>query len=499
MSKFINSKEAIVSPLLLWQEVPTQVSIQETYDLKVWPVSSIFNEGPINFVIPPQPNGMLRSVNIVTKFRLNDSTLTSAEAEKIYRYHKLGIINNFASSLWDLVQVRLDDRVDVMQSMRNAYAYQTFFNNCLNTESSHADFLFNEELFLMDEGDDKEDAQDEEILTLAINTIANKLDEAIFELEDGDANLTNYNYALKIREVKSELADKFIYHTTTNSKNPAVGKRSSRVNKLQSTTVNTPLHCPLFTTSKCLPTNMKIRISLSKNTDAFLLNANKNVYSLIIEDVHLDVRYFRPRDTILRHIEEHIVKEPIPYFITKPEIIIKPIPHSNRIIRLTNLFPDKTPKQAFFTLLPSADFNGQFSSSPFVFIPFHKFQISINGKQHFVEPLETNFYNSKGVTHWQDVGDFHRQLYRVIGRDLRGDCLINSNNFLLNFMAAVSFTADRSNTSSAYLNLQEHNSTSLEIDMGYDEGIPKDMIMIIYALFDRQIQIDHNRAVTVID
>ena len=64
MSKFINSKDAIASPLLLWQEVPTQVSIQETYDLKVWPVTNIFNEGPINFVIPPQPNGMLTSVDI---------------------------------------------------------------------------------------------------------------------------------------------------------------------------------------------------------------------------------------------------------------------------------------------------------------------------------------------------------------------------------------------------------------------------------------------------
>ena len=142
MSKFINSKEAIASSLLLWQEVPTQVSVQETYNLKVWPVTNIFNEGPINFVIPPQPHGMLTNVDIVTKFKMeNEDALHNS------RYTKLSIINNFSNSLWELVEVRLDDRVDIMQSMRNSYAYQTYFNHCLNTESNHADYLFHNELF----------------------------------------------------------------------------------------------------------------------------------------------------------------------------------------------------------------------------------------------------------------------------------------------------------------------------------------------------------------
>ena len=35
--------------------------------------------------------------------------------------------------------------------------------------------------------------------------------------------------------------------------------------------------------------------------------------------------------------------------------------------------------------------------------------------------------------------------------------------------------------------------------MGYDQGIPEDMILIIYAMFDRQIKIDVDRSITIIE
>ena len=505
MSKFINSKDAIASPLLLWQEVPTQVSIEETYDLKVWPVTNIFNEGPINFVIPPQAKGMLTSVDIVTKVKIEHETAADGT-----RYMSLGIINNFANSLWELVEVRLDDRVDIMQSMRNSYAYQTFFNHVLNTESTHADYLFENELFKMDEGFNKEKAESTKVFTLATNTIAKQLDEKIFNL--GDDDFEGYNYAQKLKALKDTLDEQWKYHTTTSSNNPAAGERAFRFktfkDKAIKATVSSKLQCPILTTSKCLPTNIKIRVSLSKNSDDFLLFANSTLYGdvkVVVEDIYLNVTYYRPRDAILKHIEDNLKQEPIPYFLSKPEIIIKPITHSNRIIRITNLFHDKMPSHAFFCLQKSDDFNGKRDTSPFIFIPFSKFQLFLNGKPYFMDPLEADFneYTILGDTEvlrtWDRNGQYLRQLYKTIGRDLKGDCLINSKNFHLNFMAAVSFTSDRSTTSSTYLSLQEKKSTSLEIDMGYDEDIPSDMILIIYALFDRQIQIDSNRSVTIIE
>ena len=128
MSKFVNSKEAITSPLQLWQGVPTQVSTQETYNIICYAQTNLYNDGPINFVVPPQPNGMLTSVDIVTKFSIRDGGERITELKT-----DLSIINNFANALWELVEVRVDDRLDLMQSMRNAYAYQTYFNTVLKS------------------------------------------------------------------------------------------------------------------------------------------------------------------------------------------------------------------------------------------------------------------------------------------------------------------------------------------------------------------------------
>ena len=129
MTKFINSREAFSSSLSLWNDRPTQVAVEEVYDLKVWPVTNILNEGPINFVIPPQPKGLMDDVHIVTKFRIEKANVNLGEEPS----KNISVVNNFANSLWGNVDVQFDDRVDIMQSMRNSYPYISFFNHALNS------------------------------------------------------------------------------------------------------------------------------------------------------------------------------------------------------------------------------------------------------------------------------------------------------------------------------------------------------------------------------
>ena len=246
-----------------------------------------------------------------------------------------------------------------------------------------------------------------------------------------------------------------------------------------------------------------MRVSLSKNSDNFLLMAPGppviNNYQVVIEDIFLDIKYYRPIDVVLNQIEEQLRIEPAPYFISKPEIILRSITTSNQYIRLNDIFNNKLPSQAFFALQKSTDFEGKRNSSPFVFEPFKRFQIFVNGLPHFVNPLECNFTKENDKNIYAENGEFYRQLYKTIGKDFRGQPLVNSKNFQLNYMVGVSFTADRSNTSASYLNLQHQGSTYLEIDMGYEENIPQDLVLVVYALFDRQIQIDSNRNFKIIE
>ena len=493
MTKFVNSKESVISPLLLWQEVPTQVSVEGTYDLKIWPITNIYNDGPINFNLPPQPNGMLTNIDVVTRFSI------WINGQRNTDFHKnLSIINNFSNALWELVEIRLDDRVELMQSMRNAYAYQSFFNTALNNEASHKDYLFENELFIMDEGDDKADAEDIHAVVTDLDYVTRKLLNTISSADDDGLSEVDGNYATKIKDIMEDESDSAVWSPNF-GKNRASGIRAMRINKGQSVTVSSKLQVPLFTTQKCLPTNMKIRISLTKNTDDFLLLAEAaSKFEVHIDDIYLNVTFYRPRDIILNQIEDQLKKDPAPYFITRPELIIRPITHTNRIIRINDVFHNKIPSYAFFCLQKSSDFEGKRTSSPFVFLPFSKFQFFINGMPYFVDPLETEL-TSDGTKLKSGPGQYLRQLYKTVGKDLRGNCLIDSTNFHLNFIVAVSFTADRSSTSPRYLNLQENGSTYLEIDLGYDNNIPDDMILITYALFDRQIKLDSDRSVTIIE
>ena len=90
---------------------------------------------------------------------------------------------------------------------------------------------------------------------------------------------------------------------------------------------------------------MQIRITLSLNADAFLLLTEKAGYSIDIESCYLRVSYIE-----LHEIEKRIQIQPIPYFVSKPEIIIKPITSTGRIIRIHEIFHQKLPSHAFFCL-----------------------------------------------------------------------------------------------------------------------------------------------------
>lgn len=521
MARFVNSTDSISSSLLLWNDRPTQVSIEETYDLKVWPVTNLLNEGPINFNLPPQPKGLLSDLHVVTKFKLMKNGQDISEPQK-----DISVINNLANSLWGEVSVTCSDRVELCQSMKNAYAYQTFFNHALNSENNRADYLFTNELILMDKGESKQSEEDlrtfwkwddsknwlfegREFGEVGEEAGKAALKESYWNLKFVDEpqyhskNAERYDGVLEGDELKIKLEDEAsgVDGWVPTSANSSASIRSTRVNNGQSVIVNSRFQCPLFNTSKCLPTNMKVRISLVKNKDAFLLLCSDTAgYSLLIEDCYLNATYYRVRDEILSLIEERLSKEPAPYTITRPEIVIKPINHSSRIIRLTDIFQDKIPPYAFFALQKSSDFEGKFSSNGFVFVPFKNFQFFRNGVPYFTDPLEvaTITEMKKGNYAYRDFGEYMRQLYRTIGKDSRGNCLVNSKNFHLNFMVGMSFGADRSSLAERHLNLQEKASTYLEIDMGIDD-VPEDLILIIYALYDRQVMIDSERMVRLVD
>ena len=85
MSKFKKSKESFSSNIYLWYDRPTQVGIRETYDIKIWPITNIYNDGPIHFLVPEQTKGMLQDIHINAKTRLKRGGLDIVEPKKMYQ------------------------------------------------------------------------------------------------------------------------------------------------------------------------------------------------------------------------------------------------------------------------------------------------------------------------------------------------------------------------------------------------------------------------------
>ena len=151
MSKFKNSKESVSSDLYLWNDRPTQVAIRDTYSMKIWPITNIFNDGPINFKVPEQTKGMLRDLEIVTKLKIRKNGQDLEHPER-----GVSVVNNFSNSIWDKVEITIDDRVDITQNMRNVYPYKTLFNHAINFTSNREDYLLYNEMFKMDQGRTKQ-------------------------------------------------------------------------------------------------------------------------------------------------------------------------------------------------------------------------------------------------------------------------------------------------------------------------------------------------------
>lgn len=485
MRMFTESPEALSNELLLWDKPSSNVSVEDCYELKIYPRESISKYGPTTFVIPPQPQGMLTNVDVVTTFKLQNSSGGDVSVAD-----QTTVINNIANAIWGMVEVNISDRTDIMQSMRNSYAYITYFNTILNTDPNRIDYLKKTQNFVLDTGLTKEESDD---TTLAGIDEEDTLIPDIKEEEGEDGGDEEER-----TEAEIEADKKSVKRQIRIAVNKAgIERRRALFNPFTSTA---KLHCPLLNSHKALPSNLNMRITLTKNQDSFILMEHKDYgNSLVITDVFLKTKFLKPSPVFLSLIEERLAKEAASFYIPKPELIVKPIGDNGQYIKLNNLFTDnKLPHHAFFCLQYTDHFQGDLKGNPFSFLPFTRFQLHVDGRPYFADPLSTKPFTSDSRQIYDNESRFLQQLYSSIGISEKGSCLINSSNFQSNFMVGISLKPDRiGKTQHGYLSPEKIGSTNLEIEL---ESVPeKDVILIIYAIYDRLVKINGDRVVEIIE
>ena len=436
MTKYIHSAEAVTSNLMLWDPIHTQTSIIGTHVFEVYPQTSIDYSDTVSFLIKASPKFMIQNIEIISQIRILTENNTNPPANS-----NLSVVSNLANAIWRSVDVVLGGE-NLLQSFDNSYNIGSWFDIILNSSKMQAPYLLHKELFLMDDATTKEDSED-----ITIHPAA----------EEGEA---------------------------PQPVNKASLSRSKLIEQGKTVTLISDLNCSLFKSGKLLPTNLDVRISLTKNYNGYvLLEAERGTHKLKFDKCYLRVTMQQPGNFCLNLMEQKLLKTPAIYQAEEGKVSFHSIPAGNERVTINNLFPQgKLPIMFTFGVQDRTALGNARNKNPYTFHPMKKVQIFIDGKPYFPSTLE-------GKTMHFD------SFYQTIGYKTAGECLIDPTNYKIHPLIAVDLTADRT-ANKHHLNLSQTGEVKLDIEL--EEAAVDGLILLVYSYYDRIIEINSDRSVRLL-
>ena len=438
MAKFKDSLEAITSNIHLWDINHTQTSIKDCKTIVYYPLASIENSDSIDFRIPGHPNLMLDYIDVMTDFKITPEIDPAARAQA-------SVVSNLANSLWKNVQVSIGG-VNLLQSFDHAYNIITWFDIALNSNPDREDVLLLKECFLMDNATNKADSES----------------VVIYDTDVVPAAGEN-------PEVPALVAP-----------NSSAAKRIARVHS--HATLIAELHCPIFKQDKLLPANLPINVKLVKCPEGFpMLCASTVLNHIELDKVQLRVHYKELPEHAFTAVETRLLKEPARYEVDNQLVTFHAIPAGRQSVTFNNLFNGPLPKFFICGVNHRSAYANSKDKNPYTFLHMRKIQAFINGEEYFAAAVDN---------HCTMVDAFQEAL----GLKTKGACLISPLNYDIHHVMPFTLTADKSIRT--HLNLMKTGNVRLEVDL--TNVSIEGLILVVYALYDRVIEIDTNRQVNII-
>ena len=332
MSKYDSSSEAITSNLMLWPVPNTQTAIVDTQTFEVASAAPIGYSDTLDFIIKAMPKHMIERIEIISEIRVLTATGGNPPATAV---PQVSIISNVANALWRSVDVIIDNE-NLLQSFDNSYNIGAWFNIALNSPKSRAPILLKKELFLMDEGASYDTANDV-IFPVAV---------------EGQAQ-----------------------QVTTNTSSTT---RAAIISEGKTVVLISDLNCSLLKTEKLLPTNMDIKISLTKNYDGYLLmDSLVGTHKIQFDKCYLRITAHQPSDLTIQLMEKRLKIEPALYHTEHGKVRFHPIPTGSQLFTINNLFPQgELPVLFTFGLQDRSALGNDRTVNPYVFGKIKKLKFS---------------------------------------------------------------------------------------------------------------------------
>ena len=411
---------------------PTMTTMQESQWVEHFPVASLGNNSPIEFIIPSQTECWtdLSQSYLYVKFKITKADGTDLDADS-----SVAPTNNFLHSMFSSVDLYLNNKL--VSSNLDTYPYRAYIENLLsyNTDSK-VTHLRASELWIKDTG--------------------GKFDALA---HDGD--------------------------------NAGLKKRIEEIAESKTTELCGRIHLDMFHQEKYLPNGIEMRLKLNRSSSTFCLTGNAGApqSKVVFETVSFNVRNVEILPVIANDLNQVIAQQNMKIPIRRVEVKTFTVGTGLQSKVEDHLFQGQLPKRIFIGMVRNDALNGVFTRNPFHFQHFNlcKLNVSCNGHSIHNRPFEPDFEHGLFLKSYLSL----HQAASAIGANKSFD--ITKAEFEAGYaLWGYDLTADQGSEEGQ---LHPIKTGSLRIELQFGTALPRVINVIVFAEFDNQIEINGLREI----
>ena len=427
------------SSLRIFDDIPVNAEIIGSQLVDYYPVTSISDNSPIEFFVPKTRDYIdLQSVYLTIEAKIvkDDGTEIVYDADNKANCEQVGPVNNWASSLFEQVHVKLNG-TDVNQSSKY-YPYISYLHNLLYYGDEAKTSKLTAALYYKDTKD--------------------KMDSSKPWIEDG-------NQGLRSRA----------YYT-----------RSSRTVQMMAR-----IHADIFECPKLLCPMVDIRIVMHRSSPEFCLMADKPDYKVVIQNAVLHVRQVTPIHSIARSHLEHFTLAKYP--VRRTEVATYTVSQGDQSFLRQNVFSGRVPDLLTMIIVPTKSFNGDFKRNPFYFrhANLSMLNVSVGGKSVTGTSMKLDLSKEKYDKAFINLYENTKKGFMTDGG--------NDISFTEFRMGYTVFLFDLTVDQTPYdLIKSVPMGSNVQVEGQFSEAATEALEIIMIGRYTSYVQIDKNRSVELI-
>ena len=406
-------------------------SLEKGMDVIYHSVSSVTNNGPIEFIVPRDEECcfILDQTRIFGHF-----IVTKGASDQVESEDEVSLVNNYAHNLFSQCEVYINGTQVCDLTTADSYPYKNYIQTELSYDYDNKKSQLRSEGFSYEELDD-------------------------IQLD----NLANFK------------------------KKPRLKDRRALIVKKQKVYFCTRVGADIMFTDKYLPPNVDIKIKLirHKPTWGVLHTFTDKDCNIHLKDLKLKMRKVLPTWQERQNYKLKLSREPCYIPFKSSQIKVSIIPSLVSSYTVTNIASGILPKQIIFVMIHADAFSHNPKMNPFNFQHFdlNRFNVIKNGQNVFPRAFTPDFDADNFM-------DLFRHFYDSIGFGISNHtCSITPTTFKKGkCFLAVDLTPDRCNN----YHLHPDEKGKIDVELGFKSGVAHNIYLLSYAIFNSGIKIEES-------